>query len=181
MPDAIAVGCAFADIDNDGDPDLFVTTVRHSNRLFENMGGGTFRDITAQAGVGYVGHSSGAVFFDYDGDGLLDLFVTNVGVYTTSETGPGGYYVGLSDAFHGHTHPDRAVASILYHNLGGNRFKDVTGEVGLVDRSWRGDATVIDGKDDGWPDAYALDIQGENPAWLTGQGNRFTDAQTPHF
>src|SRR2546427_4782616 len=62
MPDAIAVGCSFADIDNDGDPDLFVTTVRHGNRLFENLGGGKFRDITVQAGVGDVGHSSGAVF-----------------------------------------------------------------------------------------------------------------------
>src|SRR5690348_14718561 len=113
MPDAIAVGCAFADIDNDGLPDLFVTTVRHGNRLFKNLGGGKFADITAQAGVGYVGHSSGAVFFDFDGDGLLDLFVTNVGVYTTNERGPGGYYVGLSDAFHGHTHPDRTEPSIL--------------------------------------------------------------------
>jgi len=62
MPDAIAVGCSFADIDNDGDPDLFVTTVRHGNRLFENLGHGKFRDITEEAGVGYVGHSSGAVF-----------------------------------------------------------------------------------------------------------------------
>src|SRR5437764_1038452 len=85
MPDAVAVGCSFADIDNDGDPDLFVTTVRHGNRLFENLGHGTFRDITTHAGVGYVGHSSGAVFFDYDGDGLLALFLTNVGVYTTNE------------------------------------------------------------------------------------------------
>src|SRR2546429_9079527 len=85
LPDAIGVGCAFADIDNDGDPDLFVTTVRHGNRLFENVGDGTFRDITAQAGLGYVGHSSGAVFFDYDGDGLLDLFLTNVGVYPPND------------------------------------------------------------------------------------------------
>jgi hypothetical protein len=69
MPDAIAVGCSFADIDNDGDPDLFVSTVRHGNHLFENLGGDRFRDITQTAGVGYVGHSSGAVFFDYDGDG----------------------------------------------------------------------------------------------------------------
>src|SRR5258706_35546 len=83
-PSGIAVACAFADIDNDGDPDLFVTTVRHGNRLFENQGDGTFRDITAHAGVGYVGHSSGAVFFDYDGDGLLDLLVINVGVYTNN-------------------------------------------------------------------------------------------------
>jgi enediyne biosynthesis protein E4 len=181
MDDAIAVACSFADIDNDGDPDLFVTTVRHGNRLFENLGGGKFRDITAQAGVGYSGHSSGAVFFDYDGDGLLDLFVTNVGVYTTNEKGPGGYYVGRPDAFHGHTHPERAEASILYHNLGGNRFKDVTREVGLVDRSWSGDATVIDVNDDGWPDLYVLNMQGENHLWLNEGGKRFRDATKDYF
>jgi len=140
LPDEIAVGCAFADIDNDGDPDLFVTTVRHGNRLYENTGRGTFRDITATAGVGYIGHSAGAVFFDYDRDGLLDLFVTNVGVFTSNTRGPGGYYVGLTDAFLGHLHPERAEASILYRNLGGNRFKDVTREVGLADLSWSGDA-----------------------------------------
>ncbi|HVH69294.1 MAG TPA: CRTAC1 family protein [Gemmatimonadales bacterium] len=181
MSDAVAVGCAFADIDNDGLPDLFVTTVRHGNRLFKNLGGGTFTDITAQAGVGYVGHSSGAVFFDYDGDGLLDLFVTNVGVYTTNQRGPGGYYVGLPDAFHGHTHPERDEESILYKNLGGGRFKDVTREVGLVDRSWSGDATVIDVNDDGWPDLYVLDMQGENHLWLNEGGKRFRDATKQYF
>jgi hypothetical protein len=115
MPNAIAVACSFADTDNDGRPDLFVSTVRHGNHLFHNAEGGRFTDITATAGVGYSGHSSGAVFFDYDRDGLLDLFVANVGVYTTNEVGPGGYYVGLTAAFHGHTHPGRNEASILYH------------------------------------------------------------------
>ena len=181
MPDAIAVGCSFADIDNDGDPDLFVTTVRHGNRLFENLGNGKFRDITQAAGVGYVGHSSGAVFFDYDGDGLLDLFVTNVGVYTSNERGSGGYYVGLSDAFMGHLHPERAEASILYHNLGGNRFKDVSREVGLVDLSWSGDATTFDVNDDGFPDLYILDMQGGDHLWLNEGGKHFRDATAPYF
>ena len=181
MTDDIAVACAFADIDNDGDPDLFVSTVRHGNRLFENLGGGKFRDITAQAGVGYVGHSSGAVFFDYDGDGLLDLFVTNVGVYTSDKKGPGGYYVGLPDAFHGHTHPDRTETSILYRNLGGNRFQDVTRQVGLVDSSWSGDATVLDVNDDGFPDLYILDMQGANHLWLNEGGKRFRDATRRYF
>lgn len=181
MPDAIAVTCSFADIDNDGDPDLFVTTVRHGNRLFENLGNGKFRDITQAAGVGYVGHSSGAVFFDYDGDGLLDLFVTNVGVYTSDTKGPGGYYVGLDDAFMGHLHPDRAERSILYHNLGGNRFKDVSAEVGLVDKSWSGDATVFDINHDGFPDLYILDMQGGDHLWLNEGGKHFRDATAKYF
>lgn len=179
--DPIAAGCAFADVDNDGDPDLFVATVRHGNRLFENLGNGTFRDITADAGVGYVGHSSSAVFFDYDGDGLLDLFVANVGVYTSNARGPGGYYVGLSDAFLGHLHPERAEASILYHNLGHNRFKDVSREVGLVDRSWSGDATAVDVNDDGFPDLYVLDMQGGNHIWLNEGGKHFRDATADYF
>ena len=181
MPDAIAVGCSFADIDNDGDPDLFVTTVRHGNRLFENLGHGAFRDITREAAVGYVGHSSGAVFFDYDGDGLLDLFVTNVGVYTSNQRGPGGYYVGLSDAFMGHLHPERAEASILYRNLGGNRFRNVSREVGLVDLSWTGDATTLDVNDDGFSDLYILDMQGGDHLWLNEGGKHFRDATATYF
>jgi hypothetical protein len=181
MPDAIAAGCSFADIDNDGLPDLFVTTVRHGNRLFKNLGNGKFRDITQEAGVGYVGHSSGAVFFDYDGDGLLDLFVTNVGVSTTNELGPGGYYVGLTDAFMGHLHPERAEASILYHNLGHNRFKDVSREVGLVDKSWSGDATAFDINHDGFPDLYILDMQGGDHLWLNEGGKHFRDATAEYF
>src|SRR4051812_5889756 len=181
MPDAIAVGCSFADIDNDGDPDLFVTTVRHANHLFENLGGGRFRDITQTAGVGYVGHSSGAVFFDYDGDGKLDLFVANVGVYTSDQRGPGGFFVGLRDAFMGHLHPERAESSILYRNMGGNRFSDVTTATGLVDKSWSGDATALDINDDGFPDLYVLDMQGGDHVWLNDSGERFRDATARYF
>ncbi|HEY6102225.1 MAG TPA: CRTAC1 family protein [bacterium] len=181
MPDAIAVGCSFADIDNDGDPDLFVTTARHGNRLFENLGNGKFRDITQAAGVGYVGHSSGAVFFDYDGDGLLDLFVTNVGMYTSNERGPGGYYVALGDAFMGHLHPERAEASILYRNRGGHRFTDVSRAVGLVDKSWSGDATALDVNQDGFPDLYVLDMQGGDHLWLNESGKHFRDATAQYF
>ena len=83
---AVGVSASFADIDNDGDADLYVTTVRAGNRLFENDGQGRFRDISAASGLGYVGHSSGAVFFDYDRDGRLDLFLVNVGRYTTDRS-----------------------------------------------------------------------------------------------
>jgi enediyne biosynthesis protein E4 len=181
LPNAIAVGASFADIDNDGLPDLFVTTVRHGNHLFHNLGGGKFQDITAQAGVDYSGHSSGAVFFDYDGDGLLDLFVTNVGKYTTDEKGPGGYYVGMADAFHGHTHPERGEPSILYHNLGNGKFEDVTLKTHLVDSSWSGDAVVLDVNNDGFPDLYVLDMQGQNHLWLNEGGKTFRDATSTYF
>ncbi|HEY6225557.1 MAG TPA: VCBS repeat-containing protein, partial [Verrucomicrobiae bacterium] len=109
----VGVAAAFADIDNDGDPDLFVTTVRGGNALFENDGHGKFHDITQEAGVGYVGHSSGIVFFDFDNDGLLDLYVCNVGRYTTETKGTGGYYVAFKDAFKGHLFPDRYEPGLL--------------------------------------------------------------------
>jgi hypothetical protein len=175
LRDAICVGASFGDFDNDGDPDLFVSTVRHGNRLFENLGQGKFKDVSAAAGVNYSGHSSGAVWFDYDRDGLLDLFVANVGVYTSNEKRPDGHYAGLVDAFHGHMHPDRAEPSILYHNLGGGRFADVTTRTGLVDPSWTGDAVVIDANRDGWPDLYVLDMQGHDHLWINDGGKAFHD------
>jgi len=174
LADRIGVAASFGDIDNDGDPDLFVTTVKMGNALYENDGTGVFRDITQSAGLGHVGHSSGSVLFDYDGDGLLDLFVTNVGVYTTDEKGPGGYYIGLEDAFSGHLLPERSEQSILYHNLGGNRFQDASHEVGLVDTSWSGDASMVDFNGDAYPDLYVLNMQGDDHYYENQEGRTFT-------
>ena len=181
LKDQIGVGASFADVDNDGHPDLFVTTVRHGNHLFLNDGKGHFKDVSKEAGLDYVGHSSGAVFFDFDHDGLLDLFVVNVGRYTTNEVGRGGYYVGLPDAFQGHLHPDRTETSILYKNMGNHRFKDVSKEMGLVDGSWSGDATAVDFNEDGWPDLYVLNMQGDNHYYENEQGKRFVDKTLPSF
>ena len=181
LKDQISVAASFADVDNDGHPDLFVTTVRHGNHLFLNDGKGRFRDVSKEAGLDYVGHSSGAVFFDFDHDGLVDLFVANVGRYTTNEVGRGGYYVGLADAFQGHLHPDRTETSILYKNLGNHRFKDVSTEMGLVDGSWSGDAAAVDFNEDGWPDLYVLNMQGDNHYWQNEQGKRFVDKTLPSF
>jgi enediyne biosynthesis protein E4 len=118
LKDRISVGAAFADVNNTGRPDLFVTTVDQGNVLFRNDGNGHFTDITADSGVGLVSHSSCALFFDYDRDGLLDLLVCNVGVYTSEEKGPAGEYIGLKDAFFGHLHPERFEHAVLYKNLG---------------------------------------------------------------
>ena len=174
--DRASVGVAFADIDNDGDPDLFVTTVREGNILFRNDGGGKFTNITAQAGVeGTKGHSSGAVFFDYDGDGLLDLFVTNVGQYTRTDQPrrPDGLWVSFGDAFAGHLRPERSETSILYHNLGNGRFEDVTRSSGLVHKARSGEATPFDYDADGRPDLYVAAMQGHDEVWYNLGGGRF--------
>ncbi len=173
MVDQISVAASFADIDNDGDPDLFITTVRHGNRLFENLGGGKFRDITESAGVAYSGHSSGAVFVDYDNDGLLDLFVCNIGKYTTGEKGARGFFLAYEDAFEGHMYPGRSESKILYRNLGGNRFKDVTAETGLRDGSWTGDGTFCDLNGDRFPDLYLVNMQGEDVYFENVEGKKF--------
>jgi enediyne biosynthesis protein E4 len=175
VPGKVSVSASFADIDNDGDPDLYVTTVRGGNMLFENLGNGRFRDITSDAGLHYVGHSSAALFFDYDRDGLLDLFLVNVGRYTTETIAGEGYeyFVAYEDAFSGHLKPERAERSILYRNEGGNRFVDVSEAVGLLDVSWSGDATVIDVNDDGWPDLYLVNMQGDDEYYENAGGTRF--------
>ncbi len=177
----ISVTASFADLDNDGDEDLVVTTVRGGNVLFENDGKGHFKDVSRAAGVDHVGHSSGVVLFDFDRDGLVDLYVCNVGHYTTDERGAGGAFVGVTDGFSGHLHPDRSETAILYRNLGGLRFKDVTGAMGLGDAGWSGDASVADVNGDGFPDLYALNMQGRNHYFENQDGQRFVDRTAQVF
>lgn len=180
VPGRISVTASFADIDNDGDPDLFVTTVRGGNILFENDGHGHFRDITREAGIEGAAHSSGAVFFDYDRDGLLDLLVCNVGKYTSDQKGAQGEYVALPDAFTGHMFPERYEFPVLYRNLGHNRFKDVTAETGLKPVGWTGDATFTDLNQDGWPQVYFLNMMGSNHFFENHQG-KFSEQTKRYF
>ncbi|HKA35431.1 MAG TPA: CRTAC1 family protein [Thermoanaerobaculia bacterium] len=180
LADRISVSASFADFDNDGDEDLFVTTVRGGNVLFQNDGKGHFKDISREAGVDYIGHSSGAVFFDYDRDGFLDLFVCNVGRYTENRRGRGGAFVGLPDAFSGHLYPDRSESSILYHNLGGKKFEDVSAKV-LSHSAWTGDASVADINGDGWPDLYVLNMQGDDHYYENQKGEKFVEKTDAHF
>src|SRR5262249_49442030 len=71
LGDRVCAAATFADYDNDGFPDLYVTSTRGGNVLFRNNGDGTFTDVTKKAGLGHIGHSQTAVFFDFDNDGLL--------------------------------------------------------------------------------------------------------------
>jgi cytochrome oxidase Cu insertion factor (SCO1/SenC/PrrC family) len=182
----VSVAAAFGDLDNDGDADLYVTTVRDGNVLFLNDGKGNFADATAASGLGHKGHSSTPVLFDYDRDGRLDVFLTNVGAYTldeqlevtrdrpnTENDRVHKYWAGSKDAFSRHLKPQYAEESILFHNEGDNRFADVTGQVGLVDSSWSGDATPIDANGDGWLDLYLCNMQGHDQYYENLGGKRF--------
>lgn len=114
-------GTCFGDIDNDGDPDLVVLGNGEPNRLFENLGDGTFADISAASGVG-VGttHSTSCSLGDVDGDGLLDLVVGNA----LDMIGQVGIFV---EPF-ALNQPNQ-----LLLNQGGNVFSDVTGASGILD------------------------------------------------
>jgi enediyne biosynthesis protein E4 len=175
LPGRISVAAAFADIDNDGDQDLFVTTVRGGNALFENDGRGRFRDITKEAGLSLEAHSSGAFFFDYDKDGLVDLLVCNVGKYTTDQKGPDGEYVGIQNAFSGHLYPERYEHPVLYKNMGHNHFKEVTTEVGLQPHGWCGEASFADLNGDGWPGVFFLNMQGRSHYYENVGGKKFVE------
>ncbi len=186
VDDRIGVGASFADIDNDGDQDLYTTSVRIGNQLFENDGKGHFKNITNKSNTGVKAHSSGSVFFDYDRDGLLDLFVSNVGVYTEENTQKVSLYtqqgqkttdynfhIGFNDAFAGHLKAERTETSVLFKNMGNNTFQDVSKKVNLVDTSWTGEANVIDGNNDGWPDLYIHNMQGNDEYYENQQGQSF--------
>jgi hypothetical protein len=175
------MGATVGDYDNDGWPDVFVTGVG-GNHLFHNEPAGNgrrrFVEVTAAAGVGGPGGwpaadggdflaidpplnwSTSASFLDYDGDGLLDLFVCNYVGWSPAQDlrqpfrleGLGRAY-GPPTAFEG-TH------CFLYRNLGGGRFEDVTEKAGIVVRD-RNLGRVIgkslgvivcDVDNDGWPD-----------------------------
>jgi hypothetical protein len=76
--DQDSTGVCFGDLENDGDPDLYVLGRQEPNRLFENLGDGTFRDITAASGTGGGVHTSASCSMaDFDGDGRLDVVVVN--------------------------------------------------------------------------------------------------------
>jgi hypothetical protein len=188
VPGRICVTASFADLDNDGDPDACLTCVRNGNLLFENDGQGHFTEVTEESGTAFTGHSSAPVFFDFDRDGLLDLFLCNVGKFTTEENAkltidatsslpdgeePPDYYVGRKDAFAGHLRPDDTERSLLFRNLGGLKFEDVTDLTGLTSEGWSGDATPLDANNDGWPDLFVLNMQGHDEYFENQEGKQF--------
>ncbi len=177
----LSVAVAFADLDNDGDADLIVSTVREGNLLFENLGNGEFRDVTAAAGWKSKWHSSGIVVLDYNKDGLLDVLITSVGRFTTEVQGADGYWVGMTNAFSGHLFPERSEPAVLYRNEGGLKFTEVAQPLQLTGTGWSGDAIACDVNEDGWPDLYVLNMQGNDHLYINVKGERFEEQTARYF
>jgi hypothetical protein len=175
--DRVCVGAAFADYDNDGDQDLFVTSTRGGNLLFRNQGDGTFKDATKHAGVELVAHSQAAAFFDYDNDGWLDLLVVNTAQWTTETFNPkGNYYIGkgaggdFEELVHSPKEQNR-----LYRNNRDGAFSDVTLPAGMQGRGWAGDVAVLDYNDDGHLDVLITCMFGPAQLYRNNSGVTFTD------
>jgi hypothetical protein len=116
------LGVAAADYNNDGYPDLFVTAYGRSI-LYHNNGNGTFTDVTEKAGLAVPGWTTSAVWFDYDNDGRLDLFVCSFVDYTNKPScgvnKAGQRYYCIPRLF-------KPTHSFLFHNNGDGTFRDVT-------------------------------------------------------
>ena len=142
-------GMAFADLDNDHDSDLVLTGAQSNIiGLYENVGG-TFVDRSLNSGIPPRAMASGVVAFDYNGDGSLDLFITQWG-----------------------------LPNILLRNDGNFTFTNVSYEVGLTYVGPASGPTIADYNGDGWLDIF-LTLYGEpNRLYRNDAGVGFTDVST---
>ncbi|WP_157579259.1 VCBS repeat-containing protein [Spirosoma montaniterrae] len=143
-------GATVTDLNADGWPDLYVCAVNLSglppsrNQLFINQKNGTFRDEAGRYGLDFQGHSTQAVFFDYDHDNDLDCFLLN-------------HTIDLRDDYRdasARLTPDAQSGSKLFENQNG-RFVDVTERAGLYPGASYGLGVAVgDLNNDGWDDIY---------------------------
>src|SRR5262245_25052312 len=175
LGDRVCVAAAFIDYDNDGLQDLYVTSTRGGNVLFKNIGGGKFQDVTQVAGLSHIGHSQTAVFFDYDNDGFLDLFLTNTAEWTKPKYDPVGRYWPGKDDLTGDLLNSLKEENVLYRNNGNGTFTDVTKEAGLTGRGWAGDAAAFDYDGDGRIDLFVCSMFGRCQLYHNEGQGKFTD------
>ena len=134
-------GCAVADYDNDGWPDIYVSNFG-KNRLYHNSHDGTFTDVAEKAGVALGNWSTGATWGDFDGDGRLDLFVPGYVHYDLANppaSGENGVAFSFC-TFRGEKvmcgpHGLQGEPDHLFHNNGDGTFTDVSEKAGVADKS----------------------------------------------
>jgi hypothetical protein len=172
------MGVAVGDYDNDGHPDLFVTSV-NGNQLFHNNGDGTFTDVTAKAGVSgglFAGKkmwSVGAAWVDYNNDGLLDLFVADYCQWDPDHETPcalNGTRVFCNPRMY------KPLPNTLYRNNGDGTFTDVSVETGIAAHPGRGMGVAIaDFDGDGFPDIFVANDDLPNQLFHNIGGKRFEE------
>ncbi len=168
------MGVAVADYDNDGFPDIFVTAVGQS-RLFHNTGQGRFVDVTEKAGLGgRDSFSTSAMWFDFDRDGRLDLFVCNYVKWSAehdvfcSVDGTHKSYC-TPEAYHGST-------CWLFRNRGDGTFDDVTAKSGIFDTTSKSlGVALLDYDHDGWPDVLVANDTQPNKLYRNLKNGTFED------
>jgi hypothetical protein len=174
-------GVCAGDYDNDGFEDLFVT-YWGANVLYHNNGDGTFRDVTAEAGLPASGSrwSTGCAFFDYDRDGRLDLAVANYIQFDPSRVPRPGetqfcVYKGMPVMCGPRGLP--GGVNILYHNEGGGKFIDVSQKTGFNKPAGHYSFSVLTGDydNDGWPDVYIACDSTPNILLHNNGNGTFTD------
>ena len=172
-PEGWKTGVTMADVNGDGRLDIYVSamsylTLHGHNVLYINNGDGTFTDRTKQYGLDFAGYSTQAVFFDYDGDGDLDMYLLNYS--THAERGPS-------------THPQREprhprAGDRLFRNDGGH-FVDVSDQAhiyGGVEGYGLG-VVASDLNLDGCPDLYvANDFQEDDFLYINNCDGTFTES-----
>ena len=171
------LGCAAADIDNDGDEDLYVTNFG-PNVLYRNDGdwpAGRFTDIAAAAGVTDGLFSSSSAFADVDRDGSVDLFVGNYNAFSY-ENHVTCHAAGSDLQLYCGPEAYVGVRDVLYHNSGDGSFADVTESAGLLNATGKELGVVFGDVDgDGDPDLYLANDKMLNFLYLNDGSGRFEE------
>jgi len=168
------MGVAVGDYNNDGFPDILITCVGQ-NRLFRNTGKGTFVDVTRSSGLAArQSFSTSALWFDFDRDGLLDLFVCNYVKWSPEHD----VFCSLDGKHKSYCTPEayRGETCWLFRNRGNGTFEDVTATSGIFDSSSKSlGVAMLDYDQDGWPDLLVANDTQPNKLYRNMRNGTFKD------